>query len=152
MPGEYEIIINTNDAGMRGTQNYSLKKPEGTYRIALLGDSFIYGHGVNDSEVVSAVLENKLNGETVPGVDHYEVLNFGVSGFGQAEELVTYRENVRKYNPDVVVVFYFDNDIGNNAVSRLFKIDNDGNLVRDAEAYLPCVKAREFMYSIAPVR
>lgn len=152
MPGEYEVTISTNDTGMRGTRNYTREKPEGVFRIALLGDSFIYGHGVNDPEVVSAVLENLLNDGMARSGVHFEVLNFGVSGFGQAEELVTYRARVRDYNPDVVVVFYFDNDIGNNAVSRLFRIDEEGNLVRDADAYLPGVKARELMYSLPPVR
>jgi len=152
MPGEYEITISTNSGGMRGKRDYSLKKPEGVYRIALLGDSFIYGHGVNDPEVVSAVLEGRLNSQAGAAGTRYEVLNFGVSGFGQAEELITYRENVRKYNPDAVVVFYFDNDIGNNAVSRLYRVDDEGNLVRDADSYLPGVKAREIMYSIPPVR
>jgi hypothetical protein len=44
-----------------GTREYTVGKPRGVYRIAVIGDSFIFGHGVNHDEVVSAVLEDLLN-------------------------------------------------------------------------------------------
>lgn len=151
VPGDYKVTINTNSAGMRGTKEYSLEKPAGVYRIALIGDSFVFGFGVNDDEVVSHVIETQMNSRALSG-RRYEVLNFGVSGFGQAEELVTYREKVNAYNPDAVVLFYFDNDIGNSKVSGLFELDDNGILVRTGKSYLPGVKIRERMYSIAPIR
>lgn len=152
MPGDYDIIISTNSTGMRGARDYNIDKPDRVYRIALIGDSFVFGHGVNDDEVVSAVLEASLN-ETVTGnPKKYEVLNFGVSGFGQAEELITYRHRVRHYDPDMVVLFYFNNDFGNNAVSNLFEVDGSGELVRKNNEYLPGVHASEVLYGIAPIR
>jgi len=100
--------------------------------------------------VVSAVLERLLN-------DHgqnrkYEVINLSVSGFGQAEQLVTYRELGRHYEADAVLLFYFQNDIGNNAVSGLFEVDDQGRLIRTGRSYLPAVELRERLYAVPPIR
>jgi hypothetical protein len=44
-----------------------------------------------------------------------EVLNFGVSGYGTAQELITLRERVWDYSPDVVVLaFSAGNDLNDN--------------------------------------
>ena len=149
-PGEYEVTVSNNAAGMRGSKDYVQKKDRGVVRIALLGDSFVYGHGVNDNEVVSFILEQYLNESR--SQTRYEVLNFGVSGFGQAEEFMTYRKLVRKYEPDLVVIFYFNNDVTNDAVSNLFDLAESGLLRETGNQYLPGVKARELLYSMAPVR
>lgn len=151
VPGDYEVEINTNSAGMRGTREYQLRKPEDVYRVLVLGDSFAFGFGVEDEEVVSAVLEDKLNQSAGKG-QRFEVLNLSVSGFGQAEELLTYRHAGRQYDPDAVVLFYFQNDVGNNAVSGLFEIGEDGELHRTDQDYLPAVEARERLYAIPMVR
>jgi hypothetical protein len=82
----------------------------------------------------------------------YQVLNFGVAGFGQAEELVTYQARVRNYQPDDVIMFYFDNDIGNNAVSELFKLDEQDRLICTGKEFLPGVSVRETLYKISFTR
>lgn len=152
VPGDYKVTINTNSAGMRGTREYSIEKADGIKRVLLLGDSFPFGYGVEDNEVVSAVLEDMMNGQA-NGSSIYQVLNLSVSGFGQAEELVTYHEAGRTYDADSIVFFYYDNDIGNNAVSGLYELSDDGGgAERTGSSYLPAVKTREMLYSIAPMR
>lgn len=152
VPGDYEVEVTTNSAGMRGQREYPLQKSSGVVRIALLGDSFIFGRGVPDNEVIGALLEDKLTKVTERDNMRFEVLNFAVAGFGQAEELVTFRHKTLAYQPDEVVIFYFSNDIGNNAVAELFEVDAAGILSRTGNEYLPGVKAREALYSIAPIR
>ena len=45
-----------------------------------------------------------------------ETINFGVSGYGTAQELLTFRYDAAKYNPAVVVMaFYTNNDVYNNS-------------------------------------
>jgi len=45
-----------------------------------------------------------------------EVLNFGVSGYGTAQELLTLREQVWKYSPDIVMLAVTtNNDITDNS-------------------------------------
>lgn len=151
-PGDYDVRISTNEAGLRGTREYSLEKPDGVRRVVLLGDSFIFGFGVSDQNVISAVLEGMLNDDSSQGAATYEVINPSVSGFGQAEELITFENKGVNYEPDYVIAFYFSNDIGNNAVSRLFEIDEDGALVRTGAEFLPGVKAGQLLYGFPPMR
>ncbi len=151
-PNDYDVTISTNSVGMRGLREYSLDKPSDTYRIAVIGDSFIFGHGVNDNEVVSAVLEDRLNSDLAHERTRYEVINFSVSGFGQAEQLVTYKHRERHYKPDLVVLFYFSNDIGNNAISKLYQLNQEGQLERTGKSHLPGVALREILYKFAPTR
>ena len=141
-PDEYRVRIRTNNMGLRGSRNYEREKPNGVLRIALLGDSFIFGHGVNDNEVASSRLEMMYRQAGAEA----EVLNFGVSGFGQAEELITFENIVQKYDPDYVVIFYFNNDIGNNTISGLYVLNEFGDLERTENDFLPGVKAREILY------
>ena len=149
VPGDYEVRISTNSAGMRGQREYPVERVAGKRRILMLGDSFTFGYGVNDQEVVSAVLEDLLNARS-PG--SAEVINLAVSGFGQAEELVTWQNRASAYRPDIVVLFYFDNDIGNNAVSNLFQLDASGAVQRVGGEYLPGSDLQERMFAFAPTR
>jgi hypothetical protein len=72
----------------------------------MLGDSFTYGIGVADDETFSARLE---------ALDpRLEVLNTGVNGYGTAQELLLLRDQGLALRPDVVVVVFFWNDLGNN--------------------------------------
>lgn len=150
-PGEYEVDISTNSAGLRGRKNYAYTTPRGTRRIAVLGDSFAFGYGCNDNQVVSAVLETELNDGLVRG-SKWEVLNFGVSGYGQAEELILYRNKTRLYKPQTAVLFYFDNDIGNNVTADLFALGQDGGIQETGKSFLPGTAAQQWIYDIPFVR
>jgi len=149
VPGDYDIAIHTNSAGMRGLREYPLERVPGKRRILMLGDSFAFGYGVEDEQVVSAVLEDLLNASSAGSA---EVLNLAVSGFGQAEELVTWQAVGQNYQPDVVVIFYFNNDIGNNAVAELFVAEADGRITRTGKDYLPGSRLQEAMFRIPPIR
>lgn len=151
VPGDYDVRITSNSAGMRGQREYAVAKPAGVRRVLMLGDSFVYGYGVEDDEVVSALLEDRLNALD-GGAPRWEVVNLAVSGFGQAEELVTWQARGKAYSPDVVLLFYFENDIGNNAVSNLYALGPDGALKREAAEFLPGIRTQELLYSVAPIR
>jgi hypothetical protein len=75
-------------------------------KIAVLGDSFMEGVHLADSDHVSGILEQLL------GV---EVMNFGISGYGTVAHLMTYRKVVRQFHPKVVLLFFFtQNDFLND--------------------------------------
>src|SRR5688572_11336321 len=150
VPGQYNVRVTTNSIGLRGPREYAIERATGTQRILLLGDSFTFGFGVEDGEVVSAVLEDMLNAAQ-PGT-RSEVINMGVSGFGQAEELVTWQERAHAWRPDAVVILYFDNDIGNNAVAKLFAVGEDGGVRRTGAEYLPGSRLQESLFAIRPLR
>jgi hypothetical protein len=149
VPGAYAVAIHTNSAGTRGRREYSLERVPGVRRVLVLGDSFAFGYGVEDGEVVSAVLEELLGRALGTPA---EVLNLAVSGFGQAEELLTWRHLGRRYAPDVVVLLTFENDVGNNLVSGLFELGPAGELVRTGRSYLPGSRLQERLLAFAPTR
>jgi len=146
--GEYRIEIRTNSLGMRSDRDYSFAKPPGTYRIVGVGDSFTIGYEVEVEDCYLSRVEQTLRDAGKP----VEVLNLGVSGFGTAEELIMLRERGFKFEPDAVIVGYFDNDIGDNTRSQLFELGDGGALTRRNASYLPAVKAQDFLFSFAAYR
>ena len=52
--------VRTNSQGMRGTREYSLEKPPGTFRIVGIGDSNLFGWGVAEGEPYLQILERRL--------------------------------------------------------------------------------------------
>jgi hypothetical protein len=82
-------------------KDYEQRKPEGVYRIALLGASGPFGSGVADHETFDAVLEERLNG--APGASfRYEVLNFSVPGYAPPQHLLLLETKVLSFEPDAV--------------------------------------------------
>ena len=47
---EYTVHIKTNSQGLRGDKDFSIEKGDEVRRIAILGDSFGMGYGVNLEE------------------------------------------------------------------------------------------------------
>jgi len=114
------------------------EKPPGTLRIAVLGDSFVEALQVPDDQTFCAALECELDECAALGGQPVEVLNFGVSGYGTAQELMMLRHYVWEYSPDIVVlVFFAANDVRNNSrdlepykVRPFFRLEQ-GDLVLD---------------------
>jgi lysophospholipase L1-like esterase len=103
---EFTYKVNINSLGMRDKE-ISIDKPKGKQRIAVMGDSFTWGVGVAESDRFTNILENKSNGK-------YEVLNFGVSGYGPIQYLVQL-DKILKFNPDIVfLTFCLGNDFADN--------------------------------------
>lgn len=118
--GEAYVRINTD--GFRDRE-HSVAKPAGTFRIAVLGDSYPEALSVSETEAFWAVMERKLQECKAFGGKRIEVLNFGVSGYGTAQQLLTLRERVWKYSPDLVLLgITTNNDITDN-VRALKKTD-----------------------------
>ena len=96
--------FSTNSFGMRDKE-YTLEKPAGTLRIALLGPSHVMGNGVADGETFEQLVEDKLNAQAPRGaVQRYEILNFGVDGFTLPQELAMLEDRVLRFSPDVIIV------------------------------------------------
>jgi lysophospholipase L1-like esterase len=111
---EGEAYVRINSDGLRD-QEHSLTKPPDTIRIAVLGDSYPEALPVSLDDTFWWVMGKKLQQcDAFPG-KKIEVLNFGVSGYGTAQELLTLREQVWKYSPDIVMLAVTtNNDITDN--------------------------------------
>ena len=111
---EGNAYVEINQAGFRDIE-HALKKPIGTYRIAALGDSYTEARHVAIQDTFPKKLERYLNACKQLNYDKVEVLNFGVSGYGTAEELLTLRNSVWGYEPDLVLTTFFaGNDVLDN--------------------------------------
>ncbi len=113
---EGQAYVRINRAGMRDDREISLTKPPGVYRIAILGDSYAEALQVDVENTFWRVLEGKLNGCGFAGGRRVEVLNFGVSGYSTAQELISLQTRARAYAPDLVLLaFLSGNDVRDNS-------------------------------------
>lgn len=87
-----------------------LPKPEGTYRIAVVGDSFAYGQGIPREARFSDRLEAALNDGAGAG-RVYEVLNFGRPGTATEDQIEMLRDAVLDTDPDFVLLQWYRNDV-----------------------------------------
>jgi len=134
---EGESYVHINSDGLRDRE-HSKAKPADTVRIAVLGDSFSEAMHVSVDQTFWFLLERKLQEcNAFPG-KKIEVINFGVSGYGTGQELLTLRQKVWDYSPDLVVLaFTTYNDIYDNsrALSRTEEVPyfvyRNGELVYD---------------------
>ncbi len=129
-----------NHQGMRAERDYSYEKPRGVRRIVVLGDSFAIGYEVDVQQTFAMVLQRELRNRH-PAV---EVLNAGVSGFSTGEEAVYIERELIKYEPDVVVVSFYENDLLDNIRANLFRLDGD-KLVVAGDNYVPAGRLGNFL-------
>lgn len=145
---EYKVEIQTNSKGIRADREFPYEKPDGVKRIVLLGDSFGMGYGVDFSETFSQMAVQFIEKKTGERV---EMINLSTSGHGNAEELIVLQEEGFRYDPDLVLISWHASDLNDNVRSGLFALEN-GELIQVASVYLPAVKAREYLFSIAAYR
>jgi hypothetical protein len=106
------VFLRFNREGFRGP-DLPYEKTPGVRRIALIGDSMVAAIATAEEHTLARRLEGLLSARHG---GRWEVMNFGVSGASTAQELVLYRERVRRYRPDVVVLgFFLRNDVIDNS-------------------------------------
>lgn len=106
---EFDYKFETNDQGLR-YKNLPMTKGEGETRVFLLGDSFTEGLGVEASQTFVALLEQHFRNE--PGYDMH-FINGGMAGTGPFQYWRVFQNIGLKYDPDVVLVCLYANDISN---------------------------------------
>jgi hypothetical protein len=89
-------------------------KPESTYRVLVLGDSFTFGLQVPEEETFVARLGERLNASASDV--RFETLNGGSDGWSTIDEYNWLTTEGYRYAPDLVVLMFFTgNDPGDNA-------------------------------------
>lgn len=101
------VRYSINPQGFRGPPA-PLRKPPGTLRICVVGDSFVFGTGVADDETLPHVLERELRARH--SARALEVLNFGVPGYGIEDLAARLRRDVLPFGPDLVLLSLYVND------------------------------------------
>ena len=101
---QFRTVVRINENGLRD-RPHSYERKNDVERILVLGDSFAWGYGVEESERFSQLLEKSLD---------VEVINAGVSGYSTDQELLWYRNEGIKYETDLVILVLAGNDVGDN--------------------------------------
>jgi lysophospholipase L1-like esterase len=111
---DFHVVERINSRGLRDVErDYPAR---GAYRVLALGDSFVEGYTVELEETVTRQLEARL---TRPGCP-VEVVNGGTAGYGTDQEWLFFREEGRRYEPRLVLLFFFYNDVDSNLRTNYF--------------------------------
>lgn len=100
---EGAAFVRVNSEGLRDGE-HAREKPAGALRVAVLGDSYAEALQVAEEKAFWSLTEGRLQACAGLGGRRVEVINFGVSGYGTAQELFTLREKVWDYSPDIVLL------------------------------------------------
>ncbi|MEO6029284.1 MAG: GDSL-type esterase/lipase family protein [Candidatus Binatia bacterium] len=123
---EFTEISHTNALGLRGAA-VAVKRP-GAQRVLALGDSFTYGHGVQDAEAYPAVVEALLRARA----HDVQVLNAGVPGYNTDQSYTYALRDGLALAPDVIVLGIHCSDVSDNYESSLYDVEDGRLLRRDA--------------------
>ena len=105
---DHAIEGRINRFGWRDAER-TLAKPAGTYRVAVLGDSYVEAMEVERDSTFCAIVEREFLRRSGTRV---EVLSFGRAGMATTEELLVLERDVFDYVPDLVVLLFVPlNDI-----------------------------------------
>ncbi len=108
---DFNVVIEHDAQGFRRSTFDTRKLAESSRRIALLGDSFTWGWGVENDELFANLLQDRLGSSAL-------VKNYGVSAFGTAQELLLFDRYVQELDPDIVMVMFHTNDLDDNVDSN----------------------------------
>lgn len=123
-------VFTTNSMGLRDKE-YPMEKPEGTYRMIILGGSYELGSGVADGEPYESVVEEFLNEALADSkYDKIEILNFSGPGNAYPQYLsIIDNSGVLDYKPDAIVVATHGGEyrriVNNGKISRFITSNKD---------------------------
>jgi lysophospholipase L1-like esterase len=106
---EFRYEISINRYGMR-QKEVDMKPGPDVFRVAFLGDSFVWGIGVPDEQRFTDIVGAR------PGV---EALNFGVSGYSPVQYYLMI-DKVIAFHPQLVVIASCSNDFADNVLYRRY--------------------------------
>jgi len=162
---DHPITGRINAHGWRDRER-AIEKPDGGFRVAVIGDSFVAAFEVEAESTMCAIAERGLRA-VIPDA---EVLNFGRVGMTLTEEIIVLDRDALPFDPDVVaIVFAPINDIRDidrrSAVPALrpfFVEGREGELVLDrsfkenrsfrARAAINGMKQRSALFSLVSER
>ena len=154
---EYEVVLEINDLGLRDDPMSTPEKPEGVFRVICLGDSFTLGYSVAREDLFVDMLERWWRAEGRP----IEVINAGTEGWSTDQEVVWFLEHGAAFEPDLVLIFSYENDLywngqedyfgkgkpyfteGNDLVTGEFEDASGGSWLSDYALLRPFAREKE---------
>ena len=123
---DFDVLVENGPDGWRLPD--PAPAPDATWRLLVIGDSFAWGWGVGQGEVVTDRLQRLLPASAA-------VDNRGVNAFGTAQEYLLMQRELAARHYDAVAVLFFQNDVVNAVDPRggrrpLFGLDGDRLVLR----------------------
>ena len=110
---DYYYTFKTNSLGIR---NPEIGEKKGK-RILVLGDSFVFGWGVNEEFTFVRVAEKKIQ-QVDPNIS---LINTGIPNTGPENYLPVYRALRDKIKPDIVLTVLYPNDVTDSGPTVFFE-------------------------------
>jgi hypothetical protein len=116
-PTDVSVLDNTGSRVTTNADGFRTSWTRETFlgqheRIAVIGDSFAFGLGVNDEETAPSVLQNLLRERLAR--DDVGVLNAGVISWSPIVQRRAFREIVAEYRPTVTLLLLDATDVGDD--------------------------------------
>lgn len=109
LAGQQPVSYGVNRFGFR-VPEFAAAKADDAIRVALIGDSFVFGIGVGDDGTLHRHLTGELQRRWPERV--FEVVNLGIPGNNLASHVTMYAVAVEKLDPDAVILaLTFANDL-----------------------------------------
>lgn len=102
---DHAITGRINALGWRDRER-TQAKPPGTFRIAVLGDSYVEAFQVEEDSTFVARAERAFQRAHPPAFNHVEVMNFGRSGMSPAEEAIVLERDIMPCSPNAVLLLF----------------------------------------------
>jgi hypothetical protein len=93
---DFDVEYSINSRGFRDSQVRAEKSPL-VLRIIALGESTVFGEGVNYGKRFTEIIETSI--------DNVEVVNMGVWGYGADQSLLQLERDGWQMHPDIVIMF-----------------------------------------------
>lgn len=139
---EYRYLWRTNDRGLR-YRTVPARKPRGSRRVFVVGDSFVDGEGVSDEERFTQRLEHRFSRQDRP----VEFINGGLGGQAALQYARAFLWIGLRYEPDGLLIAVNANDVADTdpsaSVDEVYGIEKlpsttTGRLFRSAWPRLWC--------------
>ena len=103
---DFDVVVEHDENGFRRSE--TLAGPAIGHDVYVLGDSFVWGYGVGQHDLLTNQIQRQLNGRRVH--------NLGLIGAGTVQEQLIFQKHVvdRLRPGDTVVLVFFNNDFGDN--------------------------------------
>lgn len=91
----------TNSQGYND-RDYTIEKSDSTIRVAVIGDSYTMGWGIERKDIYHELIEKRLNSKS--STLKYEFINFAVAGYNFQNYIRVLETKAIRYKPDVILI------------------------------------------------
>lgn len=131
-PGKWKFTYAINEDQYRGRM-IPISNSYEKENIIILGDSYSFGHGVNDGKEYAAIMANKLK-------ENYDVINLSVGGWGLTQQIRRYYEFGQLYSPKIVILQFCSNDPEDNLINKVTLIRNGRFIFQNSNSNINWIK------------